>query len=126
MHEGLAVKGKLQIRMHTVNPMCVRCESATKITIHCLLHCHESKTAWTLADLPLMTHHLEPWRWWLWLLEQLNGVGNAKTQITLAAILTWQIWKMRNLKVFEGKALSPHEVVSISRSMATEFLSSSH
>ncbi|RYR49961.1 hypothetical protein Ahy_A07g036487 [Arachis hypogaea] len=88
--------------------------------------CPESENAWKIASLPWTNQETETWRWWLWLQEQLKERRQMQKETHLAAILTWQIWKMRNLKIFEAKVISPQEVVAIARSGTLEAVTHLH
>ncbi|KAL4337982.1 hypothetical protein AHAS_Ahas12G0164600 [Arachis hypogaea] len=126
MHEGLPVKERLHSRIQMVNPICNRCDATVESILHCLTQCPESENAWKIASLPWTNQETETWRWWLWLQEQLKERRQMQKETHLAAILTWQIWKMRNLRIFEAKVISPQEVVAIARSGTLEAVTHLH
>ena len=59
--------------------------------------------------------------WWIRAVNLTNSTSGDTKMLNLIATTLWNIWKARNLKVFEGKDSSPHEIVTISLKLVEEF-----
>lgn len=100
---------------------CARCGAEQETRNHLLFECPPSAQAWALADIPhspglfpssLVHSNLYHVLW------RTKEFAIPDTISAMVPWLLWYLWKARNDKAFNGKDISPLEIVQIARAEA--------
>nr|TKW29634.1 hypothetical protein SEVIR_3G408950v2 [Setaria viridis] len=114
----LLTADKLMARNWPCNPVCPLCNNEAETATHMCLHCPFallvwSKVAiWTMGLISVPTADSNLQEWWA---NSITMVPKAKKR-TVAAMLiytTWNLWKERNRRIFEGVRCSLLQVFSL-------------
>ncbi|RYR06271.1 hypothetical protein Ahy_B06g086030 [Arachis hypogaea] len=104
LHEKLLVLENLHRCIHTISPLCRRCNLSPETICHCLFFCQKSKEAWDRSSLPGLVcgdGSFSFWRTWLESVGKLKRRRSNNRDFQMLAIMCWQIWKSRNRLIFE-------------------------
>ncbi|KAJ4800731.1 Ribonuclease H-like superfamily protein [Rhynchospora pubera] len=105
--DGLPLANNLHRRIHTISPMCTRCNQENEFATHCFFFCHGSRMVWFGGELGLRTDELP-----LDIKEAVQYItqGMNEDQICTFCYTLWEIWLARNDWHFQRKNFDPREV----------------
>jgi len=116
LQEKILTADLLQARNWPCNPACPLCQTTPESALHLCLHCPFAQRVWELVQ--AWTHDLvsKPATdislevWWLRSLQNLPR-AQKRTKAAVLMYTTWNLWKERNRRVFEGKEAEPSTVL---------------
>jgi len=118
VQEKLLTADKLQARNWQCNPLCSLCGCMPETEEHLCLHCPFAIQVWglvrawsgNLIRVPVQGTTIEDW--WCQSLAQQPQKERRQTSAFLM-YTAWNLWKERNRRVFEGKAMEPRIVLQL-------------
>ncbi|GAU36821.1 hypothetical protein TSUD_320580 [Trifolium subterraneum] len=100
LHQALPVKNNLSSKGIQCNPICPRCNNGLETIDHVFMHCEWVKGVWFGSPMTIQfneTHH----SFSEWVSKIINN--EAKEAIANISALIYNIWRARNLLVFQEK-----------------------
>jgi len=118
VQEKLLTADKLQARNWQCNPLCSLCGRLPETAEHLCLHCPFAIQVWGLVSslsanlirVPAQGTTIEDW----WCESLAQQPQKERRQAAAFLMYTaWNLWKERNRRVFEGKALEPRIILQL-------------
>jgi hypothetical protein len=109
---------KLILRNWPCNPICPLCDQEPEHADHLCLKCVFSQevwlqvAAWTEGGISVPSPSLNLELWWN---NEMRGLTTRQKKERAAILIytTWNIWKERNRRIFEGKTATPVRVLQL-------------
>ncbi|PNY14022.1 ribonuclease H [Trifolium pratense] len=119
LNEAIPVKGNLFKKGVKCDPLCPRCFNHVETIHHAFLDCVWAKQLWFSSTLTINLNHCHYTNLHDWVLHMFKQTDKASREIITATL--YGIWYARNLLVFQGKNLPPHEVSTTILAQLQEF-----
>jgi hypothetical protein len=99
-------------------PVCSLCDQEPELADHLCLRCVFAQevwvqlSAWTEGAITVPQRSLNLELWWD---SEMRGLPNQQKQQRASTLIytTWNIWKERNWRIFEGKSATPARVIQL-------------
>ncbi|GLT34775.1 hypothetical protein SLA2020_092720 [Shorea laevis] len=107
--------------------LCPCCHLADESIMHLLFYCPYVEPIWFGSAVGLHPRQLGAncfAEWWRYVKHAAKQMQNPSL-VEYCAIISWQVWKTRNEKLFEHADISPHQVLGRIHAMTQEYFSSS-
>ncbi|XP_057739753.1 uncharacterized protein LOC130956785 [Arachis stenosperma] len=126
LHGRIPVLELIHRRFPSTSPLCPYCHTQSESITHCLITCNKAQDIWSRSQIYLHLPHPtgdQFFEWWQELKTKLEWQHDGERLMGLVASICWNIWKARNLWVFEHTNQMPEETLQMSVTLAQQFTS---